>query len=811
MTCLRMRLSLLLLTTCAISTAPALRAATEQEVKIGNYFVSAPYGIAIIVDDSTAFLMDPVCDEENMKSHWHDSDPALTPPGVTSPDFTFAQFTCHHDGATIHFTWGRSGHGAVVATLETDRKVSLPIRLPGTTWPHFHAVYMPTSDGLTGYGVEAAGKFVPFAFRATPAPAFVRANTTFHAEIVFNLDPQSPTHFVAGVGDLPALDSVAPTLAAAQKRYAATRISAQGDWGDFLSPIGDNLNNARLYSSDDQRIVNAIGRGWWMRKDPDLVPYFVWDFFFDGFLTSLEDPTDGKNTMRAVLSFQTPDGRVPSFSHWDAEGDTYDTLHRSMPPIASLAVWRLHEHRPDPAFLAEVYPHLVRWHDWWMTARDGNHNGLLEWGSEQHYWQGAQYETGWDDNVAFADTLLVGNTQNADAVDLSSLWSIDAEFLSRIAKALGKTEDAKRFESDRDAMNKRINDHLWNEELGIYCSRYWEVPPVPGPALDPQSIFKSGFNLHFYSDPAFLNEVAQLHNQKLDFDWGEASPAANVPATDWSARITADFTAPDSGTYRLSVGGDEYVRISIGGKPATNVMVDNREQRVVDWQAEAGKSYPIAIEYHRAPQGKAELHLNVSRLTPGKPGSDWITRLTPMNFYPVSAGAADKVRAEKTLSWMYREDKFWLPWILPTVAKDDPVFHEQTYWHGHVWAPSNYIVWLGMQKYADSAHQAEFARRGVSLFMRNWTDKRFDCENYRSNDGNCGDEPHYSWGALLDLIGLEAIAIPGPDFQPAPKNNPALKEHLVLHNVPFGGTMFKLETRDGNVTATPEATSPDEK
>jgi PA14 domain-containing protein/mannosylglycerate hydrolase MGH1-like protein/trehalase-like protein len=441
-----------------------------------------------------------------------------------------------------------------------------------------------------------------------------------------------------------------------------------------------------------------------------------------------------------------------------------------------------------------------------MKARDGNHNGLLEWGSEQHLWQGAQFET--DDNVAFQNTMLVGNTMNADAVDLSSLWSLDAEFLSHIAQALGKREEAKRFESERDAMNKRINDHLWNEEMGIYCSRFWEVPLVAGKDLDLQSIFKSGFDLHFYSDPGLLNEVAQVHDQKLDFDWGESSPTTNVPAMGWSARVTGDFTAPESALYRLAVGGDEDVRIFIDGKPITNSMVNNREQRVVDWKFESGKVYEIAIEYHRRERGEAELHLNVSRLEPGKPGSDWVTRLTPMNFYPLSAGAADKVRAEKTLAWMYREDKFWLPWILPTVAKDDPVWHEQVYWHGHIWAPANYIVWLGIQSYADGPHKVEFARRNVSLFMRNWNDKRVCCENYKSTDGTCGDEPHYSWGALLNLIGLEAFASAGPDFQPVPTKEVTLTENIVLHNVPFGGKLFRLESHDGNVIATPEVTRP---
>jgi PA14 domain/Glycosyl hydrolase family 63 C-terminal domain len=779
-------------------------APTEHAVKIGNYFVDSPYGIAIIVDDATGFLIDPVCDEENMKSRYFPNDPALTPPGTTSPDFTFSLVTFHHDGASIRFTWGRAGDGGVVGMFETDRKVALTLRLPGNTWPQFHAVYTATSDGLEGYGVEPAGKFVPFAFRAAPAPALVRANITFHGDIVLNLDPQTPTRFVAGVGALASLDSVQSTLAAAEKRYAASRISAQGDWGDFLGAVGDNLNNSRLYASDNQRVTHAIGRGWWMGKNPDLAPYFVWDYFFDSLLASLEDPAGGRNTIRGVLSFQTPDGRVPSFSHWNAEGDTYDTLHRSMPPVGALVVWKMQERHPDNVFMAEVFPSLVRWHEWWMKARDGNHNGLLEWGSEQHFWQGAQYETGWDDNLAFQNTMLVGNTMNADAVDLSSMWAMDAEYLARIATALGKTSDAQRFEAEQAAMNQRINDRLWNEQLGIYCSRYWDVPSVESSALPAGAIFKNGFDIHYYSDPGLLREAAQHHDAQLDYNWGEASPAENIPAAGWSARVTGTLTAADSGTYRLKVSGGDFTRMSIAGKPVENWMTDNKEQHVFDLKVENGKSYPIVVEYFRNATGKAELRLSVYQLTPGAAGSDWITRLTPMNFYPLTAGAADKVRAEKTLAWMYREDKFWLPWILPTLAKDDPAWPEQEYWHGHIWAPANYIIWQGVQKYADAAHQAEFARRCVALYMRNWTEKRLNCETYKSTDGSCDDEPHYSWGALLDLIGMESLAAVGPDFHPAPKSDSAVKENIVLRNVPFGGKVYRIDARNGNITASEE-------
>ena len=786
----------------AVAVVPLDAQPEYKSVKIGNYFVASPYGIAVIVDDETAFLIDPASDPEG-KSKWFANDPAFATPGTTAPDFSFAQANFRYSGANIRFTWGRAGKGGVAGKIETDRKVAFPVRFPGNTWPHFHAVYTAAKDGLTGYGIKPRdAAFVPFAFRSSPAPVFVRAIGGANGEVVFDLEPNAETRFVAGVGELPSLDSVDATLDAAGKRYASSRISAQGDWGDFLGAIADNLNNTRLYGSDNQRIVNAIGRGWWMTKDPDLFPYFVWDYHLMSLLSSLEDPEQSHNTVRGMLSFQTPDGRVPSFAHWGVE---YDTLYRSMPPVAAMCIWKIHERHPDTAFLAEVYPHLVTWHDWWMKARDGNHNGLLEWGSEHQEWQGAQYETGWDDNVAYIGTRMDGTTMNADAVDLSSMWSMDAEYLARIAKALGKADDAKRFETEHVEMNKRINDRLWNEDLGIYCSRFWEIPASEGPGLNPVTAFKSGFDVTFYGDAALQREVSQRHEYRLDENWGDASPADGVPVMDWSARVSAVFTAPESGTYRFKIGGSDHVRMSFGGQAIEKWVVDDRERRNADVKLEAGKTYPIVLDYVRNDHGGAALNLTVVKLGPGKPGSDWLTRLTPMNFYPLIAGAADKTRAEKTLAWLFREDKFWLQALLPTVAKDDPVWPEQGYWHGHVWAPANYLVWLGVKRYADGPHQAEYARRSVKLFMQNWTEKRLDCENYNSTDGTCGDEPHYCWGALLDLIGLEALADVGPDFKPVPRTDHAIKEHIVANHVPFGGKLYRLEARDGVVTATEEA------
>lgn len=234
-------------------------------------------------------------------------------------------------------------------------------------------------------------------------------------------------------------------------------------------------------------------------------------------------------------------------------------------------------------------------------------------------------------------------------------------------------------------------------------------------------------------------------------------------------------------------------------------VVDSEEQRIVDVACEAGNTYPISFSYTRPSTGPSRLRLQVVQLIAGKPGSDWLTRLTPMNFYPLIAGVPDKTRAEKTLSWMYREDKFWLPSLLPTVAKDDPLWPEQEYWHGHIWGPANYLVWQGVRRYADDAHQAEYARRNVNLFMRNWNANQVTCESYNSTDGACGvDHPHYSWGTLLNMVALESLVDAGPNFEPVPRKGNALTEDITLRNVPFGGKLYRIDAKGGTVTATTE-------
>lgn len=636
-------------------------------VKIGTYFAHSPYGIAIIVNDATGFLIEPDWEGRGGKTRYNEHDEATLPPAETAPDYSFVHAEIKHEGATIQFTWGCVGDGAVVGTFTTDKAVKLTLKLPNS-WPRFHAIYRRAQDGITGEGITPAGVYVPFALKVTPQPADINARAAGDAGVTLSLTPDAPTKFVAGVGALPEIDSAVKKLDASKAAYAARRARAEGDWGDFPGAIAQNMNASRLYSSDNNMVAHVVGRGWWIyyqepiNGNPDLGPYFCWDSFFNGALACIEDPIGARNTVRAVLSLQTPEGMIGNFSHWLYDNE-YVSTGRSQPPVGAMCVWKMHQRWPDKGFLAEVYDRLVKWHEWWPKHRDGNKNGLLEWGSANGSFGAALLETGWDDTVHFDGAKMRGTNMMADAVDLSSLWSADAEYLALIADALGKKAEAARFGAENAATNKLINELLWNDELGIYCSRKW-------------------------SDDGSMGE--------------------------------------------------------------------------------------------------------------------FLTRLTPMNFYPLMCGAAKGDRVTRTLEWLGKEGKFKGEWILPTVTFDDPVWAGQSYWRGHIWPPANYLVWQGVMRCAPAQLRADFARKSVQIFMRNWNDKKECAENYRSDNGGTGNHPHYTWGALLPLIGVEALAGSAKDFTPVPCADTGLSEHIVLRNIAFGGKLYRIEARGGRVAVEAE-------
>jgi len=133
------------------------------------------------------------------------------------------------------------------------------------------------------------------------------------------------------------------------------------------------------------------------------------------------------------------------------------------------------------------------------------------------------------------------------------------------------------------------------------------------------------------------------------------------------------------------------------------------------------------------------------------------TRLSPTNFYPMLARAAPPEQAHTMIEkHLLNPKEFWGEWVIPSIERDDPAFHDQNYWRGRIWGPMNYLVYLGLRNYDDPKVRAAFAQKSWDLFLKEWRDKRHVHENYNAISGTGDDvtssDRFYHWGALLGYI-----------------------------------------------------------
>jgi putative isomerase len=291
-----------------------------------------------------------------------------------------------------------------------------------------------------------------------------------------------PVGFMAGrISRTISLEELDRRIGEARIAYLAASPGRDGTLTGCLEGIEAAILWNTYWAPSAGKVVTVVSRDWCVEGNYGEYVLFAWDTFFASLLAAVHDVDLARMIIDAELEEFTERGFAPNVGC-----ELGKSRDRSFPPVGAYCVWKLHQAHPDADALARWFPKLLGWHDWWFTARDGNGDGLLEWGSDDipsphpqwqsHTLQATRYESGLDNSPIYDDVTFNESTNTMEMADvgLNALYTADAWALSEMAEALGKTDIRDRLRSEWQTMSGRINRDLWCPEQGIYLNRYWD-------------------------------------------------------------------------------------------------------------------------------------------------------------------------------------------------------------------------------------------------------------------------------------------------------------------------------------------------
>jgi len=91
--------------------------------------------------------------------------------------------------------------------------------------------------------------------------------------------------------------------------------------------------------------------------------------------------------------------------------------------------------------------------------------------------------------------------------------------------------------------------------------------------------------------------------------------------------------------------------------------------------------------------------------------------VTLFNLYPLWSGQLPGEINEKLLAHLRNPDEFWGPYVLPTVARNDPKYDPADMWRGPVWANINYFFIEALNQIGQTGLANELRDRTLELIM----------------------------------------------------------------------------------------------
>lgn len=187
---------------------------------------------------------------------------------------------------------------------------------------------------------------------------------------------------------------------------------------------------------------------------------------------------------------------------------------------------------------------------------------------------------------------------------------------------------------------------------------------------------------------------------------------------------------------------------------------------------------------------------------------------TSSGFWPLIAGIASKEQAARLVEHLKNTNEFNRPFLFPTLAADEKEYRaDGGYWLGGVWAPTDYAIIKGLERYGEDAFAAQSTERYLAAMAEVFKQTGTVWENYAPESLKPGKP------ARKDFVGWTAC---GPiallienvmGFRPDGVRNTLvwnlrLAEPHGINHLRFGAKVSTDIVYDGGGKVTVKATAP---
>ncbi len=194
-------------------------------------------------------------------------------------------------------------------------------------------------------------------------------------------------------------------------------------------------------------------------------------------------PELAKDNIRSMFDYQDEHGMIADCIYADkSENNWRDTK----PPLAAWGVFEVFRHSKDSAFVREMLPGLIRYHEWWYRHRDHDGNGLCEYGSTDGTRIAAAWESGMDNAVRFDSAVMLRNdaaawSLNQESVDLNAYLYAEKRYLAHLCAIAGMENN---YTAEAEKLKLLIGDRFYDSRAGFFHDRMLKAGahvPADGP------------------------------------------------------------------------------------------------------------------------------------------------------------------------------------------------------------------------------------------------------------------------------------------------------------------------------------------